>query len=101
MKPLHNPDVDALFEAILAMKTVEECYAFFEDACTIKEILDVSQRLKAAKMLSSGANYADISRETGMSTATISRVSKCLEYGAGGYRLAIERVGAGTASDQE
>ncbi|MBO5510905.1 MAG: helix-turn-helix domain-containing protein [Clostridia bacterium] len=101
MKPLHNPDVDALFEAILSMKTVEECYAFFEDACTIKEILDVSQRLKAAKMLSSGANYADISRETGMSTATISRVSKCLEYGAGGYRLAIERVGADTVSDQE
>ena len=101
MKPLHNPDVDALFEASLSMKTVEECYAFFEDACTIKEILDVSQRLKAAKMLSSGANYADISRETGMSTATISRVSKCLEYGAGGYRLAIERVGADTVSDQE
>ncbi len=101
MKPLHNPDVDALFEAILAMKTVEECYAFFEDACTIKEILDVSQRLKAAKMLSSGANYADISRETGMSTATISRVSKCLEYGAGGYRLAIERVGAFPSSDSE
>lgn len=101
MKPLHNPDVDALFEAILAMKTVEECYAFFEDACTIKEILDVSQRLKAAKMLSSGANYADISRETGMSTATISRVSKCLEYGAGGYRLAIERVGSFPSSDSE
>ena len=101
MKPLHNPDVAALFEAILALKTVEECYAFFEDACTIKEILDVSQRLKAAKMLSSGANYADISRETGMSTATISRVSKCLEYGAGGYRLAIERVGASISSDSE
>ena len=101
MKPLHNPDVDALFEAVLAMKTVEECYAFFEDACTIKEILDVSQRLKAAKMLSAGANYADISRETGMSTATISRVSKCLEYGAGGYRLAIERVGARISSDSE
>ena len=101
MKPLHNPDVDALFEAILSMKTVEECYAFFEDACTVKEILDVSQRLKAAKMLSSGANYADISRETGMSTATISRVSKCLEYGAGGYRLAIERMGAPLSSDSE
>ena len=96
MKPLHNPDVDALFEAILALKTVEECYAFFEDACTIKEILDVSQRLKAAKMLSSGANYADISRETGMSTATISRVSKCLEYGAGGYRAVISRMDADT-----
>ena len=101
MKPLHNPDVDALFDAILSLKDRDECYAFFEDACTVKEILDISQRLKAAGMLSAGANYADISRETGMSTATISRVSKCLEYGAGGYRLAIERTGAGTVSDQE
>ncbi len=92
MKPLHNSDVDALFEAILALENLEECYAFFEDACTIKEILDISQRLKAAKMLSAGANYADISRETGMSTATISRVSKCLDYGAGGYKIAIERT---------
>ena len=99
MKPLHNSDVDALFEAVLSLKTVEECYAFFEDACTIKEILDISQRLKAAKMLAAGANYADISRETGMSTATISRVSKCLEYGAGGYRLAIQRTE--TADPQE
>lgn len=100
MKPLHNSDVDALFEAVLTLKTVEECYAFFEDACTVKEILDISQRLKAAKMLSAGANYADISRETGMSTATISRVSKCLEYGAGGYRLAIER-GKGSSPKDE
>ena len=100
MKPLHNADVDALFEAVLSLQTVEECYAFFEDACTIKEILDISQRLKAAKMLSSGTNYADISRETGMSTATISRVSKCLEYGAGGYRTVIERVGADTAETE-
>ena len=101
MKPLHNSDVDALFEAILSLQSIEECYAFFEDACTIKEIMDISQRLKAAKMLSAGAIYADISRETGMSTATISRVSKCLEYGAGGYRLAIERVGANISSDSE
>ena len=101
MKPLHNPDVDALFDAILSLKDRNECYAFFEDACTIKEILDISQRLKAAKMLSSGTNYADISRETGMSTATISRVSKCLEYGAGGYRTVIERVGSDTAKAEE
>ena len=92
MSPLHTPDVDALFRAILSLESVEECYAFFEDACTIKEILDISQRLRAAEMLASGANYADISRETGMSTATISRVNKCLEYGAGGYRLVLERA---------
>ena len=91
MKPLHNPDVDALFDAILSLRDRDECYAFFEDACTVKEILDISQRLKAAGMLSSGACYADISRETGMSTATISRVSKCLEYGAGGYKTVLER----------
>ena len=91
MKPLHNPDVDALFDAILSLKDRDECYAFFEDACTVKEILDIAQRLKAAGMLASGACYADISRETGMSTATISRVSKCLEYGAGGYKTVLER----------
>ena len=101
MEILHHETTDRLFQAILSLRSLEECYEFFEDACTIKEILDVSQRLKAAKMLSSGANYADISRETGMSTATISRVSKCLEYGAGGYRLAIERVGASISSDSE
>ena len=92
MKSLHNPDVDALFDTILSLKTREECYAFFEDACTIKEILDISQRLKAARMLSAGANYADIIRETGMSTATISRVSRCCEYGAGGYRTVLDRL---------
>lgn len=91
MKPHHNPDVDALFDAILSLRNREECYAFFEDACTVKEILDISQRLKAAKMLASGAAYADISRDTGMSTATISRVSKCLEKGSGGYRTVLER----------
>jgi TrpR-related protein YerC/YecD len=92
MKPLHNPDVDALFEAIQSLRTTEEYYQFFEDACTIKEILDIAQRLKAARMLAAGANYVDISRETGMSTATISRVNKCLEYGSGGYKTVIERL---------
>ncbi len=96
MKPYHTPDVDALFEAILTLKSVDECYLFFEDACTIKEILDIAQRLKAAKMLNAGANYADISRETGMSTATISRVNKCLEYGNGGYRTVLTRTASNT-----
>ena len=99
MKPLHNPDVDTLFDAILSLKDRDECYAFFEDACTVKEILDISQRLKAAGMLASGACYADISRETGMSTATISRVSKCLEYGAGGYKTVLERQKDTTAKN--
>ena len=81
-----------LFKAILTLETVEECYSFFEDVCTVKEILDLSQRLKTAKMLCAGANYQEISHATGMSTATISRVSKCLEYGDGGYRLVIDRT---------
>ena len=92
MKKLKNKDVDALFEAILSLKTVEECYAFFEDACTIKEIIEIAKRLKAAKMLKNGVNYVEISKETGMSTATISRVNKCLEYGNGGYNIVLDRL---------
>ncbi len=101
MKPLHTPEVEALFAAILSLENTEECYAFFEDACTVKEILDIAQRLKAARMLADGANYADIGRETGMSTATISRVNKCLEYGAGGYRTVIDRLDPPTEATVE
>ena len=68
MKPLHTKDVEDLFRAILSLETVEECYQFFEDACTVKEILDIAQRLRAARMLAAGENYADISHATGMST---------------------------------
>lgn len=92
MEKLHTKDVDNLFKAILSLETVDECYKFFEDALTIKEILDVSQRLKAAKMLKAGENYVVIGKETGMSTATISRVSKCLEYGSGGYEIVLSRM---------
>ncbi len=92
MEKLHTKDVDALFEAILSLETLDECYKFFEDACTVKEIFDIAQRLKAAKMLKSGKNYLEVCSETGMSSATISRVSKCLEYGEGGYELVLERT---------
>ena len=92
MKKLHTKDVDALFEAILSLKNIDECYRFFEDACTVKEILDIAQRLKAAKMLKAGKNYIEVCAETGMSSATISRVSRCLEYGDGGYDLVIKRT---------
>ena len=92
MEKLHTKDVDALFEAILSLENLDECYKFFEDACTIKEILDIAQRLKAAKMLKAGKNYVEVCSETGMSSATISRVSRCLEYGSGGYELVIERA---------
>ena len=92
MKSWHTSETDALFEAILSLRTPEECYAFFEDACTIKEITEIAQRLKVAKLLQQGASYHAISEETGVSTATISRVNKCLAYGNGGYALAIERT---------
>ncbi len=92
MNRTHGNDTDRLFEAILTLETVEECYKFFEDICTVKEIQDISQRLKAATMLSNGENYTVVSRETGMSTATISRVNKCLGYGDGGYKLVLERL---------
>lgn len=90
MQKLHRPEVDELFEAVLKLKSVDECYKFFEDACTVKEILDIAQRLKAAKMLRAGESYTSVAKATGMSTATISRVNKCLEYGGGGYDIVLE-----------
>ena len=92
MKNHHSNEVDELFLAILSLKNVEECYDFFEDVCTIKELSDIAQRLRAAKLLTSGASYTEISRKTGMSTATISRVNRCLAYGGGGYKMVIERT---------
>ena len=88
----HNESTDALCEAFLSLKTKEECYAFLEDVCTIKEVLDISQRLTVAKMLRGGISYSTISAQTGASTATISRVSKCCEYGAGGYKTVLDRL---------
>ena len=82
---------DELFEAVLLLKSVEECREFFEDLCTIKELEDLSQRLAVAKLLSEKKNYNEIIALTGASTATISRVNKCLNYGKGGYGLIIKR----------
>lgn len=93
MSNWHSQQIDELFEAILTLESVEECYAFFEDACTIKEIIEIAQRLKVAKLLSAGTSYVTVSKEVGVSTATISRVSKCLEYGNGGYQMVMDRVG--------
>ena len=92
MKKLHTEEVDTLCKAILSLETVEECYNFFEDICTVKEIIDIAQRLKAARMLKDGANYTQIAEASGMSTATISRVNKCLEYGNGGYDTVLARL---------
>ena len=92
MATWHNNDTDELCKAILSLKSTEECYAFLEDICTIKEILGISQRLSVAKMLDRGEPYTTICKETGASTATISRVNKCVEYGAGGYKTVLERI---------
>ena len=93
MSSWHNGSTDGLCEALLCLETKDECYAFLEDAFTIKEILDISQRLAVAKLLIGKQSYSVIGRATGASTATISRVSKCCEYGSGGYKLVIERCG--------
>ena len=83
---------DRLFEAILALKDKEECASFFDDLCTIKELQDMSSRFDVALMLHEGKNYNEIIEATGASSATISRVSRCLNYGAGGYRAVIDRM---------
>ena len=85
-------DDNELFTAILSLSSEEECAAFFEDICTIIELQDLSQRWCVARMLSRGEKYQTIEEQTGASTATISRVNKCLNYGSGGYRAAIDRA---------
>ncbi len=81
---------DDFFNAVLKLKDVGECRKFFEDVCTIKELQDISQRLEVAKLLCDKKNYQEISKITGASTATISRVNKCLNYGSGGYNLVVD-----------
>lgn len=83
---------DKLFEAILTLDNVEECYAFFEDICTVNELKALAQRLEVAKMLQDKMTYQEIQQQTGASTATISRVNRCLSYGSDGYKLVLERV---------
>ena len=87
-----NKTTDALFDAILSLETREECYNFFEDLCTISEIQEMSRRLWAARMLKDNIIYAEIAEKTGLSTATISRVNKCLKYGSDGYEKALARM---------
>lgn len=89
---LQNPRVDRLFEAILSLETLEECYRFFEDLCTVGEIQSLAMRFEVARRLAAGQTYEQIHRETGMSSATISRINRFLHYGADGYRLVLERL---------
>lgn len=88
---LHSDSTDRLFEAILKLETVDECYDFFEDLCTIREIKDISQRLDVAFLLDEGKKYQEIFELTGASTSTICRVNKCYMYG-NGYQNAIKKL---------
>ena len=89
---LKTESMDRLFESILSLKTKEECRAYLEDLCTIKELQDMAQRLDTAVLLSRGYSYKKIMEQVDVSTATIGRVSKCLNYGTGGYQTAIEKL---------
>ena len=93
MPHLHSDSVDRLFQTILNLGSIEECYAYFEDLCTLKEIKDMAQRLDTAILLSQGYSYQKITERVEISTATIGRVSRALNYGSGGYRAAIEKLG--------
>ncbi|MCK4257707.1 MAG: helix-turn-helix domain-containing protein [Halanaerobiales bacterium] len=84
---------DQFFKAILLLENEEECQKFLEDICTINEIKSIAQRLEVAKMLKEGATYEEIAKMTGASTATISRVKKCLNYGANGYQIILGKLG--------
>ena len=92
MKPYHNKDMDFLYRGILTLQTREECYAFFEDICTIKELQAMAQRFRVAAQLRDNKNYNEIQADTSASSATISRVNKCLLYGGGGYATALDRL---------
>ena len=100
-KKIHTEAVDALFDAVLSLKNREECYLFFEDVCTINEILSLSQRFEVAKMLKDKRTYLDISEKTGASTATISRVNRSLNYGNDGYDMVFARLSKDPEATEE
>ena len=91
-KKIRTGAVDHLFDAILCLKDREECYTFFEDVCTVNELLSLSQRFEVAKMLRDQKTYLEIAEKTGASTATISRVNRSLNYGNDGYDMVFERM---------
>ncbi|MBE5954307.1 MAG: TrpR YerC/YecD [Lachnospiraceae bacterium] len=91
-KSIRNETVKDLFEAILTLETVEECFDFFEDVCTVNEVLAIAQRFAVAKMLKENNTYLEVAKTTGASTATISRVNRSLNYGNDGYELVFGRL---------
>ena len=92
MYPYASDAVDSLYDAVLRLKTREECYAFFDDLCTVKEVSEMAKRLCAARLLDGNAVYTEVNEQTGLSTATISRISRCLKYGSDGYRDVLRRL---------
>ena len=92
MHHIQSESLNQLFDAIINLKSREECSKFFEDICTVKELLDMAQRLDVAVLLDQGVSYQTIAQQINVSTATISRVSRCLNYGSGGYRAALDRL---------
>lgn len=91
-KELHSAAVNHFFDAVLSLENKEECYQFFEDVCTIKEVTAIAQRVEVAKMLREERTYIDIAKETGASTATISRVNRSLNYGNAGLDMVLKRM---------
>ena len=91
-QPKRTSQKDYLFEAILALESIDDCYNFFEDLCTIKELAEMAKRMCGAKMLAENKVYTEITEATGLSTATISRINRCLKYGSDGYAEAIRRL---------
>lgn len=96
-KKIKSEAVDALFDAIMCLKTHDECYSFFEDLCTINELLSLSQRFEVAAMLKQHKTYLEITEKTGASTATISRVNRALNYGNDGYEMVLGRMDSQTS----
>ncbi len=90
---IKSKQADSLFEAILSLENMDECYRFFEDICTIKEIQAIAQRLEVAKLLKNNKTYNEIEETTGASTATISRINRSLNYGADGYKIVFDKLG--------
>ncbi|MBE7009085.1 MAG: hypothetical protein E7422_08130 [Ruminococcaceae bacterium] len=98
---MKSRETDHLFEAILSLESVEECYRFFDDLCTYSEILAMSQRYQVAEELFAGKTFTQISKGIGASSTTITRVNRCMNYGAGGYKTALERCAGKRGEDQE
>ena len=98
-KPVRTDAVDTFFDAVLSLKNREECYTFFEDVCTVNELLSLAQRFEVAMMLMEKKTYIEIAQKTGVSTATISRVNRSLNYGNNSYEMVASRIRHDTPSD--